>query len=221
MDSRAGLGQEPLKWTWLKDVYPFVIMLVIFPIVSIFLSLCLVVYGFACWPWFRIPLLLYFAWIAFDRSPAAGGYSLFWRTGLTKWLRKRFWWRVQAHYYPLALHKTGDISDSDGPLLFCNHPHGVIGVGTMATFGADANKFGDAYPGLTQPLHLLGLNRIFQIPFFREWVMMHGHATPGKKTMLALLGAGHNLALNTGGAREALDAHPGTTQTCSACSGAY
>jgi hypothetical protein len=73
---------------------------------------------------------------------------------------------------------------------------GVIGVGTMATFGADTNNFENQYPELRQadnsvtPLHLLGLKAIFQIPLFREWVMMHGHATPGKKTMLRLLSQG-------------------------------
>jgi hypothetical protein len=196
--------------SWSKDVMPTLAMLVLFPILTIFLVLCLVVYAFMFLSWSRIPLLAYFTWIAVDRAPASGGYTLFWRTGFTNWLRQGFWWRVQAHYYPLTLHKTGEIGSSDGPLLFCNHPHGVIGVGTMATFGADANGFFDAYPGLSnQPLHLLGLNRIFQIPFFREWVLMHGHATPGRKTMLKLLGDGHNLALNTGGAREALDGHPG------------
>lgn len=114
-------------------------------------------------------------------------------------------------YYPLNLIKTSKLDPSEGPFLFCNHPHGVIGVGTMATFGAYANNFEQAFPELDQAkMHLLGLKPIFQIPFFREWVLMHGHATPGRKTMLRLLGKGHHLALNTGGAREALDAHPFT-----------
>jgi len=160
-------------------------------------------------PALRVPMLLYLAFIYFDRSPTYGGYNFCWWTGLTRLLRHGFWWKASAAYYPLKLHKTGPLHGDKGPYLFVNHPHGVIGVGTMATFGSEANGFSKLFPDL-QPLHLLGLNKIFQIPFFREWVILQGHATPGKKTMLRLLNAKHNLALNTGGAREALDAHPGT-----------
>ena len=159
----------------------------------------------------RCALALYLVWVVFDRSPSNGGYECFWRLGLTNWLRRRWWWSSQSRYYPLHLHKTCKLSAEEGPFLFCNHPHGVIGVGTMACFGANANRFEELFPELREKrLHLLGLNRIFQIPLFREWVLMHGHATPGRKTMKRLLGHGHHLALNIGGAKEALDAHPGS-----------
>merc|ERR1719247_2582537 len=154
-------------------------------------------------PW----LLLYFLWIAIDESPKRGGYDFCWRWGLTAWVRRGWWWREAMAYYPIQTHRTAPLPPEKGPYLFCNHPHGIIGVGTSGVFGTAAYQA--ACPGL-EPLHLLGLHRLFQVPFFREWVLLHGHASADKSAMLRLLGRGHHLALNIGGAREALDARPGT-----------
>lgn len=104
------------------------------------------------------------------------------------------------------------LSVSSHALIFktTQHPdtHHTSQCRRFACAGTDATGFDKLYPGVV--LHLMGLKPIFLIPFFREWIMMHGHATPGAKTIRALLGSQESVALAVGGAHESLDAFPGT-----------
>eukprot|EP00397_Hematodinium_sp_SG-2012_P043342 GEMP01048160.1.p2 GENE.GEMP01048160.1~~GEMP01048160.1.p2 ORF type:complete len:162 (+),score=22.98 GEMP01048160.1:377-862(+) len=51
---------------------------------------------------------------------------------------------------------------------------------------------------------LLGLDKIFKVPFYREIVLALGIGSCGKKTIANLLSQGKSVALNIGGARESL-----------------
>ena len=183
-------------------------ILVMFPLVSIVLSFALTVHllCFAGSAW-RAIMVSYLAFIYIDRSPSRGGYLWAQSCGLTSVLRRGFWWRWAASYFPATCHRTAPLS-AETPYLFACHPHGVFGVAIQSVFGTDSTGFGILFPGVK--VHLLGLKPIFMIPFFREWVMLHGHATPGRNTIIGLLRNKDSVALAPGGAHESLDAFPGT-----------
>lgn len=186
-----------------------VLVVVMFPLISILLSLlCTGYLLLAAGPGCRAAMLAYLLWIYFDRAPARGGYQWARRVGLSRWLRRGVWWRVCARYFPASAHKTAELPAEQGPYVFACHPHGVFGVATQTTLGTDATGFDRLFPGVE--VHLLGLRPIFNVPFFREWVLLHGHATPGAKTILAILRSGQSVALAPGGAHESLNAFPGT-----------
>lgn len=59
-------------------------------------------------------------------------------------------------------------------------------------------------------VHLLVASAIFRIPFFREWSLLHGHASVDRSSCMQLLKAGRSIALAPGGARESLESEPGS-----------
>jgi len=160
-------------------------------------------------PRLRAALVAYLIWAwCVDDSPQRGGYSLFWRWGITRRLREAFFWRWAASYFPMSLKATAPLPPHGGPYIFVCHPHGIFGISPMTHFGTDATGFTKVFPGV--PVHLLGHSAIFRIPIFREWCLAHGHGSVDRKTCLRLLQQGHSIALAPGGARESLECKPGT-----------
>lgn len=156
----------------------------------------------------RTAIAAYICWILVDPSPARGGYESLWNLGVTGMLRRSWMWRWACRYFPVTLKATSQLPAEKGPYIFVCHPHGIIGVSPMTSFGTDASGFNTTFPGLK--VHLLGHNAIFRIPFFREWCLMHGHGVAGRDTCLYLLRRGHSIALAPGGAKESLESVPGT-----------
>jgi len=156
----------------------------------------------------RASLAAYLAWTLFDGSPARGGFRWAWRCGLTRRLRNSALWRAPARYFPVKLERTAELPAKEGPYIFVCHPHGIIGIAPMTHFGTNATGFEDVFPGID--VHLLGHSAIFRVPFFREWVLLHGHGTVDKTCCLRLLSQGHSIALAPGGAKESLDCTPGS-----------
>jgi len=105
------------------------------------------------------------------------------------------------------MHRTKVLAPGT-PYLFACHPHGIFGVSIQASLGTDSTGFNTLFPGI--PVHLCGLKPIFLCPFFREWVLLHRHCSPGRNTIRNLLREKESVALATGGAHESLDAFPGT-----------
>jgi len=184
-------------------------IVLMFPLNSIVLSVLLTFYLlFLAGIYWRAFMLTYLLFIYFDRSPARGGHHWAQKVGLTAILRKGFWWRVPASYFPASLHRTAKLPAEKSPYIFVCHPHGIFGIAIQTSIGTDATGFDELFPGIR--VHLMGLKPIFAVPFFREWVLMHAHATPGAKTISGLLEKKDSVALAVGGAQESLDAFPGT-----------
>ena len=108
----------------------------------------------------------------------------------------------------VTMRATAPLPAAEGPYIFVCHPHGIIGISPMTSFGTEATGFSKLFPG--NVVHLLGHSAIFRIPLFREWCLAHGHGSVDKQTCLSLLRRGHSIALAPGGAKESLECVPGT-----------
>ncbi|KAJ7102983.1 DAGAT-domain-containing protein [Mycena crocata] len=150
------------------------------------------------------PLLcLYQIWArCIDNSPENGGRT-------SSWFRSLKFWTYFADYYPASFLKEADLP-ADRPYLFGYHPHGIIGMGALATFATEATGFSAAFPGIKP--HLLTLASNFSIPFYRDIILALGICSVSKKSCSNILRAGPGSAITivVGGAAESLSAHPGT-----------
>eukprot|EP00123_Amoebidium_parasiticum_P009330 comp19400_c0_seq2/m.22454 comp19400_c0_seq2/g.22454 ORF comp19400_c0_seq2/g.22454 comp19400_c0_seq2/m.22454 type:complete len:410 (-) comp19400_c0_seq2:96-1325(-) len=150
--------------------------------------------------------LPYLLWILlFDsRSPKNGVGRRF------DFIRRMKTWRYFAQYFPVSLHKTVDL-DPKKHYLLAYHPHGIIGVGAVASFGTAACGVDELFPGLTIYPATLSVN--FKVPFYREMLMALGFCDVGHTSVNNTLRSphpGNSILIVVGGAAEALDAHPGT-----------
>ncbi|KAF8634612.1 hypothetical protein AX15_000818 [Amanita polypyramis BW_CC] len=150
------------------------------------------------------PLLaVYLIWaICIDKAPERGGRT-------SRWFRSSVFWRYFANYYPASFLKEADLPP-DRPYVFGYHPHGIIGMGALATFATEATGFSEAFPGIKP--HLLTLTTNFKTPFYRDILMALGICSVSKESCSNILKAGPGSAITivVGGAAESLSAHPGT-----------
>ncbi|THH16684.1 hypothetical protein EW146_g3995 [Bondarzewia mesenterica] len=98
----------------------------------------------------------------------------------------------------------------DRPYVFGYHPHGIIGMGAIATFATEGTGFSEAFPGI-QP-HLLTLASNFRMPIYREILQLLGVCSVSKRSCSNILkgGSGQAIIIVVGGAAESLSARPGT-----------
>ncbi|KAL9713380.1 diacylglycerol O-acyltransferase 1 [Leucoagaricus gongylophorus] len=151
------------------------------------------------WPF----LLIYWVWISYiDTAPERG-------QRMYQWVRRNKFWTYFAEYYPISLIKEMDLPP-DRPYVFGYHPHGIIGMGALATFATEAMGFSEQFPGITP--HLLTLASNFKVPFYRELLMAMGIYSVSKASCSNILkaGPGSSITIVVGGAAESLSAHPGT-----------
>ncbi|KAF9528937.1 diacylglycerol acyltransferase-domain-containing protein [Crepidotus variabilis] len=150
------------------------------------------------------PLLaLYYMWSHFiDKAPTHGGRS-------SHLFRSSRFWRYFADYYPASFLKEADLP-ADRPYVFGYHPHGIIGMGALATFATEATGFSNAFPGIKP--HLLTLASNFTMPFYRDILLALGVCSVSKESCSNILksGPGSSITIVVGGAAESLSAHPGT-----------
>ncbi|KAJ7623639.1 DAGAT-domain-containing protein [Roridomyces roridus] len=164
--------------------------------VSVFLFLCSYP---PLWPF----LCIYQIWALWiDKSPEHGGRT-------SDWFRRLKFWTYFADYYPASFLKETDLPP-DRPYLFGYHPHGIIGMGAIATFATEATGFSAAFPGIRP--HLLTLSSNFKMPFYRDVILAMGICSVSKTSCSNILkrGAGEAITIVVGGAAESLSAHPGT-----------
>ncbi|OBT49740.1 hypothetical protein VE04_10102 [Pseudogymnoascus sp. 24MN13] len=142
---------------------------------------------FAC----AIPLLWplivpYMVYVMFSKAGYSGELSM-----RSPRLRGSKLWSLFAGYFPARLHRTVELSPTR-KYIFGYHPHGIISHGAFA-----AN---------------------FRIPFYREYILALGLASVSRQSCENLLsrggvngeGMGRAITIVVGGARESLDARPGT-----------
>ncbi|KAG6877538.1 hypothetical protein C0993_006231 [Termitomyces sp. T159_Od127] len=150
------------------------------------------------------PLLgIYMIWVRFfDKSPEHGGR-------MSPWFRSLRYWKYFADYYPASFLKEADLP-ADRPYVFGYHPHGIIGMGALATFATEATGFSKAFPGIKP--HLLTLTTNFNMPFYRDILLALGVCSVSKESCSNILKAGPGSAITivVGGAAESLNARPGT-----------
>ncbi|KAG6827779.1 hypothetical protein H0H92_010472 [Tricholoma furcatifolium] len=150
------------------------------------------------WPF----LAIYLIWLYFDNSPENGGR-------MSPWFRSLRFWRYFADYYPASFLKEADLP-ADRPYVFGYHPHGIIGMGALATFATEATGFSTAFPGIKP--HLLTLTTNFNMPFYRDILLALGVCSVSKQSCSNILkaGPGYAITIVVGGAAESLSARPGT-----------
>lgn len=163
--------------------------------------------------WFRQTrtfMLMYIGWILFDtyilKTSQRGGRR-------SDALRKSKWWHHFRNYFPISLERTAEL-DPKQNYIFGFHPHGIIGIGMFCNFMTEATDFSGKFPGIT--LYVLGLRVVTMVPFSRDFIMPLGVCDVSKESIDCHLnegrkqGGGRAVLIIVGGAKEALDAHPGT-----------
>jgi hypothetical protein len=146
---------------------------------------------------------VYYVWIRYiDKSPEHGGR-------ISPWFRSLKIWQYFAEYYPVSLVKECDLP-ADRPYLFGYHPHGIIGMGAIATFATEACGFSKTFPGIIP--HLLTLTSNFSMPLYRDIILALGICSVSKRSCSNILqsGPGSAITIVVGGAAESLSARPGT-----------
>lgn len=158
------------------------------------------------WP-ILIPYLLHLTF-----STAAVDGKLAYRS---EYLRSLPLWKLFAGYFPIRLHKTFDL-DPKRRFILGYHPHGIISHGAWCSFATNALGFREKFPGITNSILTLDSN--FRIPFYRDWILAMGVRSVSKESIRNILsqggpkndGQGRAVTIVIGGARESLEAQPGT-----------
>ncbi|TFY82552.1 hypothetical protein EWM64_g1461 [Hericium alpestre] len=80
----------------------------------------------------------------------------------------------------------------------------------MATFSTEATGFSEAFPGIKP--HLLTLSSNFNMPIYREMLLLLGVCSVSRRSCVNILkgGPGQAITIVVGGAAESLSARPGT-----------
>ncbi|KAF5009028.1 hypothetical protein FDECE_4715 [Fusarium decemcellulare] len=133
----------------------------------------------------------------------------------SEWFRSLRLWKLFTGYFPMKLHKTHDLP-ADRKYIFGYHPHGIISHGAWGAFATNALGFSELFPGITNTLLTLDSN--FRLPFNRDWILWMGLQSVSKESIWNILtkggpkndGQGRAVTIVVGGARESLEAQPGT-----------
>ncbi|GFN89091.1 2-acylglycerol o-acyltransferase 2 [Plakobranchus ocellatus] len=153
--------------------------------------------------YYFIPLL-YLIWYLYD-SPVSrhGGRR-------SDWVRRWPLFRWSAAYFPLELIKTSELHPSKNYIFAC-HPHGVMCQSHFINFASEGTGFSDKFPGIKPYLTVLAGQ--FMFPIFRDYFLLSGAVEVSGSSIdwvLTKEGCGNAVAIMVGGAKEALDAHPGS-----------
>ena len=150
--------------------------------------------------WFiTIPYVIWSLWI--DDAPSTGKRR-------SMWFRRLFLMRLMRNYFPITLERTVPLP-ADRPYLFGYHPHGIIGLGAVVSFGSEACGIAQKLPGIVPRVLTLASN--FNMPLYREYLMLLGFGSVSRESCETLLsqGPGSAILIVVGGAQESLNARPG------------
>ncbi|CAZ86198.1 unnamed protein product [Tuber melanosporum] len=176
------------------------------------------------WP-LLIPYLIY---VLYSNSHRDGSSPVI-RSSLFRSLPM---WRLLTGYFPLNLHRSSPLPPNRN-YIFTYHPHGIISHGAFGHFCTEGTTgFEKLFPGIKNTLLTLESN--FRIPFYREYLLKLGLASVSRRSCEALLRGegkarqswlakkffkspppqpapgGRAITIVVGGARESLEAIPGT-----------
>lgn len=90
-------------------------------------------------------------------------------------------------------------------------PAGIIGFGAWGNFCSNATGFDHLFPKIN--LRVCTLDNNFVVPVFRDLLLSIGMISASKESISSVLkrGPGNAVMIVVGGAAEALDARPGTS----------
>ncbi|KAJ3076471.1 diacylglycerol O-acyltransferase 1 [Podochytrium sp. JEL0797] len=148
----------------------------------------------------RTITLIYMAYCFLNNSHETGGRR-------SPFLRNLPHHKYIASYFPLSLHTTAIIPKSKKPYIFGYHPHGVMGLGAVLTFGSNALQIDQILEGVEICPATLDAN--FYVPVLKDMLLSQGFISASKKSLFAALGQGKSVMLAVGGAQEAIFAKPG------------
>lgn len=157
------------------------------------------------------PILLpYLIYVLLSNAATSGKLSQ-----RSEWLRNSRIWSLFASYYPARLHRTVPLEPTR-KYIFGYHPHGIISHGAFAAFATEALGFKQLFPGITNTLLTLDAN--FRVPLYRDYALRMGLASVSRESCENILskggrngeGMGRAITIVVGGARESLDAKPGS-----------
>ncbi|KAF2793859.1 DAGAT-domain-containing protein [Melanomma pulvis-pyrius CBS 109.77] len=171
--------------------------------VAIFFFLCTVP---LLWP-ILFPYVIY---VLFSNAGTSGELSF-----RSDRIRRLPVWSLFASYFPARLHRSQELEPTR-KYIFGYHPHGIISHGAFAAFATEALGFSQLFPGITNTLLTLDAN--FRLPLYREYALRMGLASVSRESCVNILskggrngeGMGRAITIVVGGARESLDAQPGT-----------
>lgn len=157
------------------------------------------------------PILLpYLIYVLLSSAATSGELS-----HRSEFLRSSRIWSLFASYFPARLHRTVPLEPTR-KYIFGYHPHGIISHGAFAAFATEALGFKQLFPGITNTLLTLDAN--FRIPLYRDYALRMGLASVSRESCENILskggrngeGMGRAITIVVGGARESLDAKPGS-----------
>ncbi|KAF1996059.1 diacylglycerol O-acyltransferas-like protein 2B [Amniculicola lignicola CBS 123094] len=157
------------------------------------------------------PILLpYVIYVLFSNAGTSGELSF-----RSERARRSKVWSLFASYFPARLHRSQELEPTR-KYIFGYHPHGIISHGAFAAFATEALGFSQLFPGITNTLLTLDSN--FRLPLYREYALRMGLASVSRESCENILskggrngeGMGRAITIVVGGARESLDAQPGT-----------
>lgn len=171
----------------------------------------LAIFFFLCGIPLLWPILLpYLIYVLFSNAGTSGELSF-----RSERIRRLPVWSLFASYFPARLHRSHELEPTR-KYIFGYHPHGIISHGAFAAFATEALGFGQLFPGITNTLLTLDSN--FRLPLYREYALRMGLASVARESIENILakggrngeGMGRAVTIVVGGAREALEAQPGS-----------
>lgn len=118
-------------------------------------------------------------------------------------------WVHYSNYFPAEIHKEVDLNNGKKVgYVMGYHPHGIIGLGAFSHFISNGTNRTDVLSEINP--HMMILNPLFYIPFSREIALLGGACSVSKSSCVYSLKQGQSIVIAIGGAKEALDARPGT-----------
>ncbi|KAF2142247.1 uncharacterized protein K452DRAFT_250173 [Aplosporella prunicola CBS 121167] len=210
---QAGAGWEHSRIRWAPLNVPLQRRLQTASVLLHTLSIVgmLSIYFFLCSIPFLWPILFpYTIYVLFSNAGHSGTLVHRWEA-----LRRMPLWSLYASYFPARLHRTQELPPTR-KYLFGYHPHGIISHGAFAAFATEALGFAQLFPGITNTLLTLDSN--FRIPLYRDYALRLGLGSVSRESCENLLskggpngeGMGRAITIVIGGARESLDAAPGS-----------
>lgn len=204
--SACGIRFAPLKVPLVRRLQTAAVLLHSMSLV-VFMSL----FWFTCANPLTWPLLVPYLVHICVSSVATNGNMSF----RSEFLRSLHLWDFFSAYFPATLHKTHDLPPNRR-YIFGYHPHGIISHGAWCAFATNALGFAEKFPGITNSLLTLDSN--FRIPFYRDWILAMGLRSVSKEAIMNILskggvnnnGQGRAVTIVIGGARESLEATPGS-----------
>jgi hypothetical protein len=125
-----------------------------------------------------------------------------------RWLQRLPVWRYVSDYFPGRLVVTQKLDPSHRYVIGL-HPHGIIGMSLFTNVFWDVS---DSRQRIGVDWRVVTVTASFMIPVWRELVLACGLVDARPAVVDRLLQRGTSVMIVVGGALEALDARPGSTE---------